>query len=343
MGVLLYYPTVKPPTEIIYQSLLYWDGFASVVPREPSIYQTVAGPELRQLEERGLYRPLTFRRESLDSLVEPQHSWIAGGASSLLAEELRRIAARPNPPHPTSPPEAVLHFSKITYWLERLLLDLGLASGSGRWMSPLQVSKEVQMLVIGVMAREIAFRSGKSYIPYTDREDAFRNSLHPAVDADWRGHTANTLRAYEVELGRLLPVPSPGTPIADVLAFREKYTDERVRLMRALHRMLGNLRRDYENPGDVVSQLRVEFQEALKDYQAARTGSRMAWVQRSITVSVALAAAAGGASLPSNYGWFLGAISGYALNVATREIRPLSLARDNHDYSYLHRIGNELP
>jgi hypothetical protein len=145
-----------------------------------------------------------------------------------------------------------------------------------------------------------------------------------------------------MELGRLLPVPAPGTPTADVLAFRDRYTDERLRLMRALHRLLGDLRRDYEHPADVFAQLRVELSDALEDYRAAGRGSRMAWVHRSVMVSVALAAAAGGALLLPDIGWLLGTVGGYALNVATREVRPLMSARKNHDFSYLHRVESGL-
>lgn len=198
----------------------------------------------------------------------------------------------------------------------------------------LSVSKEVQALVVGVLARELAAATDIALFPYTDSEAAYRNSLRPV--------SPTRSLAWEVELGRLLPVPAPDTPTEDVLAFREKYADERRRLMRALHGMLGDLRRDYEHPADVFAQLRSELSEAVEDYRAARRGSRMAWVHRSVTVSVALAAAAGGALLLPDLGWLLGTIGGYALNVATREIRPLARARDDHDFSYLHRVRSGL-
>lgn len=56
--------------------------------------------------------------------------------------------------------------------------------------------------------------------------------------------------AWQVEIARLLPVPAPDTALADVLEFHERYADERERLMRAVHRMLGELRRDYEHPAE---------------------------------------------------------------------------------------------
>lgn len=336
MGVLLYYPRVNPPTEVVHQALLYWDGLASVVPRDPRVYEALVGTELRRLEERELYRPLTFTGETLDVLTAYGPASSAAQNWPVLTRELQRAAARPDPPRPTSPPEAVLHTSKITYELERLLLQLGLATDVGYLgrRAELSVSKEVQALVVGVLARELAAATDVALFPYTDSEDAYRNTLRPV--------SPTRCLAWEMELGRLLPVPAPGTPTEDVLAFREKHAEERRRLMRALHRMLGDLRRDYEHPADVLTQLRAELSEAVEDYRAARRGSRMAWVHRSVTVSVALAAAAGGALLLPDLGWFLGTIGGYALNVATREIRPLARARDDHDFSYLHRVQSGL-
>ncbi|WP_406413070.1 DUF6236 family protein [Streptomyces sp. NBC_01614] len=336
MGVLLYYPTVNPPTEVVHQALLYWDGIASVVPRDPRVYEALVGAELRRLEERELYRPLAFTPETLDVLDGYGPSPHSGQNWSVLTRELQRIAARPDPPGPTSPPEAVLYTSKISHRLKQQLLELGLATNLVPWelSAQLSVSKEVQALVVGVLARELAAATDIALFPYTDSEAAYRNSLRPV--------SPTRSLAWEVELGRLLPVPAPDTPTEDVLAFREKYADERRRLMRALHGMLGDLRRDYEHPADVFAQLRSELSEAVEDYRAARRGSRMAWVHRSVTVSVALAAAAGGALLLPDLGWLLGTIGGYALNVATREIRPLARARDDHDFSYLHRVRSGL-
>ncbi|MHB9756094.1 hypothetical protein ACYBSK_17095 [Streptomyces sp. BYX5S] len=339
MGVLLYYPTVNPPTEIVHQALLYWDGVASIVPRDPRVYEAVVSRELRQLEERDLYRPLAFTQHSLDVLrgpVDAGASWLGGRSSSLLAAELRRIAARPAPPRPGSRPEAVVYTSKISHWLQDLLLELRLARHYGRssFMAHLAVPKEVQTLIIGVLARELAVRPDMALFPYTDSADAYRHGLRTAS-------SAGSL-AWEMELGRLLPAPAPGTPTDAVLAFRDRFADERVRLMRAVHRMLGDLRRDYAHPADVFAQLRAELSEAVEDYRRARRSSRMAWVHRSVTVSVAVAAAAGGALLLPDIGWLLGTVGGYALNVATREIRPLDQVRDGHDFSYLHRVESEL-
>ncbi|WP_033326769.1 hypothetical protein [Streptomyces yerevanensis] len=334
MAVLLYYPLVKPPTEVLHQALLYWDGIASVVPREPEVYEAAVSAELKELRDRSLYRPLHIDIGSLEQLYAPRYGRLGGNlAAEVLRQELRRMAGSPDRPSLPSPPEAFIYQSKLGRGLERDLLRLGLAERYENDWWRLAVPKQVQELIIGVLARELALKGPVSYIPYTDRPDAYDRSLRAPAEYG--------LLAYETELGGLLPVPAPGTPTADVLAFRDRYADERQRLMRALHRLLGDLRRDYEHPADVLSQLRREIDQSVEDYRGAAKSSRMAWVERSVMVTVALGAAAGSMVQPG-LTWVLGAVGGYALNVATREIRPLARTRDGHDFSYLHRVKETL-
>ncbi|MEU1177133.1 DUF6236 family protein [Streptomyces sp. NPDC005820] len=339
MAVLLYHPSVRPPTEVLHQALLYWDGIGSVVPADPEVYEVAVSPELKDLRERGLYKPLALTERYLDLLRDPDDvlSWLEPeerrcAASLALRQELRRLAASPHRPPLSSPPEAFLYESKMSSWLPRELGRLGLATPLDPHSWKVGVPHRVQELVVGAMARELARHADGSYTPYTDRPDAHRLSLSA---------TRLSVAAWEMEIGRLLPVPAPGTGTAEVLAFRARHADERERLMRALHRLLGDLRRDYEHPADVLAHLRREVEQSVEDYRKAARSSRMAWVERSVTVTVALAAAAGSAVQPG-LSWVLGAVGGYALNVATREIRPLARARDDHDFSYLHRVRETL-
>ncbi|WP_369244321.1 hypothetical protein [Streptomyces sp. R41] len=341
MAVLLYYPMVNPPKEILHQALLYWDGIASVVPRAPEVYEAVLAPELAALRDRQLYTPVALWDDSLDPLAEPRHNPVfvrASSASSVLREELRRMAARPQPPCLPEPPDSFLYLSKVSNWLLEELVSLRLAVPDHREFRAVAVPKEVQTLIVGVLARELAGDAGlqedAAFVPYTDSADAYRWSLQSPF-------SGGSL-AWEMELGRLLPVPAPNTPTAQVLLFRERYADERLRLMRAVHRLLGDLRRDYEHPAEVFAQLRAELAQSVEDYRSAARSSRLAWVHRSVMVAVALAAAAGGSLLQPDIGWLLGTVGGYTLNVATREIRPLTKAKQGHDFSYLHRVQNGL-
>jgi len=332
MAVLLYYPLVNPPSEIGHQALLYWDGISSVVPRDSDEFRTAASAELLELRDRELYSPLVFDQTAVH--LRDDDNWV------VLERELLRLASRPSPPRPADPPEHFIYWSKLTAGLYDQLVDLGL--GERDEDSPgIAVSEEVQHVVIGTIVRHLALspsdgsaRDRRSYFPYTDKEGAHRLALEPVRQA--------RALSWETELGRLLPLPAPGTATADVLAFRERYADERVRLMRAVHRLLGDLRRDYEHPADVFAQLRHELDEAVEDFRGAAKGVRMAWVHRSVTVAIALGAAAVGALLVPDVGWVLGAVGGYALNVATREIRPVADAAERHDFSYLHRVRTQL-
>jgi hypothetical protein len=199
------------------------------------------------------------------------------------------------------------------------------------------VSAEIQQMVTGTIVRNLAgslHGGARAYAPYTDRAHAHRLALEPV--------RMGAGLAWEMEIGGLLPLPTPGTPIEDVVAFRERYANERERLMRAVHRLLGDLRRDYEHPADVLAHLKRELTEAVDDVKAAARSSRLVWLHRSITVAVALGAAAAGALLVPDLGWVLGTISGYAINVATREIRPVVAAAEQHDFSYLQRMREKL-
>ncbi|MFE1781223.1 hypothetical protein ACFW9F_01180 [Streptomyces sp. NPDC059506] len=357
MAVLLYHPLVNPPAEVVHQALLYWDGISSVVPRalpasgrrppsrtpEPAL--DLLRPDLRDLRDRGLYSPLVVDPDLLYPLHhrpeactpdEPDPTWV------ILEDGLRRMAGSGTPPRPPASPGHFIIPMKTHWRLEELLCELGLAEEVQRPDLPegyaLSVAEEVQQFVVGTVVRGIAddaSRSGTAHFPYTDREEAHRWALRPSP-------AGRPVLSWEMELGRLLPLPAPGTPTAEVLAFRERHRDERLRLMRALHRMLGDLRRDYEHPADVLARLRHEIDQAVGDYRAAVRASRTAWVSRSVTVAVALGAAGAGAHLAPGLEWVLGTVGGYTLNVATREIRPAAKEAREHDFSYLHRVGASL-
>ncbi|EPJ36438.1 hypothetical protein STAFG_6445 [Streptomyces afghaniensis 772] len=92
MAVLLYYPLVKPPTEILHQALLYWDGIASIVPQERREYDVAVPAELQELQERRLYTPVTFELGDMEELDDPEWRRDRGQASRVLLQELRRMA-----------------------------------------------------------------------------------------------------------------------------------------------------------------------------------------------------------------------------------------------------------
>ncbi|MFF4710127.1 hypothetical protein ACFY2V_01770 [Streptomyces eurythermus] len=332
MPTLLYYPLVRPPQEVLHQSLLYWDDLASVVPMDPEVYEDAVSDELKNLRERGLYHPIvlgTQYRQPLDDMLHLE----------VLTRELRELAAGPPSPQ-VSVMDAFLFRSKLGHFLEEEIVRLGLGrrlESSERWRGAgLAVSSEVRLLLLGTLAQEVASTTDtRAYTPYTDQRSAHETSLRPIAPGFG-------VAAWRVELGRLLPMPAPGTPTSEVLAFRDRYADERERLMGATQTMLSDLRREWEHPADVLERMQVALKQAREDYHTAAHASRMAWVQRSISVTVGVATAAVGALVVPDLAWVAGIAGSIGFNIATREVRPLFRAKNGHPFSYLHRVDREL-
>ncbi|MFE6072106.1 hypothetical protein [Streptomyces sp. NPDC056525] len=332
MPTLLYYPLVRPPKEVLHQALLYWDDIASVVPEDPAVYEHAVSNELKELKERGLYHPIVVGSQ----LTRPLED---GYQSDVLFAELRELAAGPHRPQ-VSVMDGFLFRSKVGYFLENEIVDLGLGRRLGtsthQLGRSLAVSQEVQLLLIGALAQEVAIRTtDRAYTPYTDQQSAHETSLRTP-------HPGMGVGAWRVELGRLLPTPAPGTATSEVLAFRDRYTAERERLIGATQTLLTDLCRKWEHPADVLQRMQVELTQAREDYQSAARSSRMAWASRSISVTVGVATAAAGALIFPDLAWVAGIAGSIGFNIATREVRPLFHARNGHPFSYLHHVDREL-
>jgi hypothetical protein len=332
MPTLLYYPLVRPPQAVLHQALLYWDGIASVVPGDPEVYEVAVSEELKDLNERGLYHPIALGRQYNRPLDDMLHL-------DVLIRELRELAASPPSPQ-VSVMEAFLFRSKVGYLLEAEIIRLGLGRRLGNAWAPrgaaLAVSRRVQLLLLGALAQEVAFTAdARAYTPYTDQQSAYEVSLRPIAPG-------SGVAAWRVELGRLLPMPAPGTPTSEILAFRDRYASERERLMGATQTMLSDLCREWEHPADVLHRMQVELNQAREDYQSAARASRTAWVHRSISVTVGVATAAAGALVVPDLGWVAGIAGSIGFNIATREVRPLFHAKREHPFSYLHQVDREL-
>ncbi|WP_137034739.1 DUF6236 family protein [Streptomyces albus] len=332
MPTLLYYPLVRPPQEVLHQALLYWDAIASVVPQDPDVYEDAVSEELKDLGEQGLYHPVILGAQYRQPLGDLPHL-------EVLTRKLRELAAEPPSPQ-VSVMDAFLFRSKLGYCLEEEIISLGLGrrvGGSARWpRAGLVVSKEVRLLLLGTLAQEVALTiQTRSYTPYTDQRSAHETSLQSVAPDLGVG-------AWRVELGRLLPVPAPGTSTAEVLAFRERYAAERERLMDATQTLLSDLRREWEHPADVLERMRVALKQAREDYHTAARASRMAWVQRSVSVTVAVATTTVGALVVPDLAWVAGIAGSIGFNIATREVRPMFRAKGEHPFSYLHQVDREL-
>ncbi|MFE6398083.1 hypothetical protein [Streptomyces alboflavus] len=333
LSTLLYYPLVRPPKEVLHQALLYWDDVASVVPEESAVYDHAVSNEMKDLEDRGLYHPLTIGSRLTAPLWDSLHY-------DALEEELVQLAAHSRRSQ-ASVMDGLLFRSKIGHILEARIVQLGLGrrlerSPEAAWGRSLAVTHEVALLVIGALAEQVAATStSRAYTPYTDQRAAHESLLRVP-------RHGFSVGAWRVELGQLLPTPAPGTSTSEVLAFRDRYAAERERLIGATQTLLSDLRRDWEHPADVLRRMQVELTQAREDYHAAARSSRTAWLFRSISATVGVASAIGGALVYPDLDWVAAIAGAIGFNIATREVRPILDARDGHPFSYLHHVDREL-
>ncbi|GAA2118174.1 hypothetical protein GCM10009759_65250 [Kitasatospora saccharophila] len=327
MPTMLYYPLVQPPQKAVHQALLYWDGIASLMPGDSDVQDEALSSELRDLKERHLYHPIALEEEYQGLLRR------ATEGLPVLADTLIEISGR------QVPRSWILSYNSKWNDAEILnsLVDLGLAR---RVRNPtsfksLAMPREVVTLLTAVMAHEVARSSAnRAYTPYTDQQ---------APDQVALGCDPNTgVAAWRVRLGQLLPTPSPATTTQQVLEFREKYADERERLLRATQEMLVELCRNWEHPADVLRRMELELTSAREDYMDAAKSRRIAWTERSLYATVAVASAAAGALIAPDMGWVAGILGSVGFNVATREIRPLSKGQKEHPFSYLDLVDRHL-
>ncbi|NEW28523.1 hypothetical protein GV790_17875 [Nocardia cyriacigeorgica] len=357
MPDLFYYPKINAPQAVIYQALLYWDRLVTLTP--PGPLEDFLSPRMHQVHDAGLYLRL------------PANHWprFTGGVAPALwalSRLMNRIPAADLVPD--AGPDTYLHSGKFAPELISELCRRGLARpADGLGFS---VSAATQLCLVSVAARDIAaayrdadyrdVSDGYHHIdrmyPYTDSLAAHRFAHspitfhHPTPEAENygprellrqgpRGRHHRTGPCLDVEIGRLLPVPAGDISTGDLIDFRERYSDERRRLMIAIDRLVSGLHGDYEDPRDVLHAVRREVEQALADLEQAGRSAGFSWARRTVTVSIALGAAYAGQKLFPGEAWILGVIGGMAINVATSSTRP-SPSGLAGDISYLQRVGS---
>lgn len=359
MPDLLYYPRINAPKSVIHQALLYWDRLVTVVP--PGSVEEFIDPTMREVHAAGLYRPL---RADHWPLIEDR---------GLLERALRRLThlldqLPGDDLIPQDGPDSYLYTAKLSPEIRQELDHRGLSLPFDRAGSRIRVSAATQLCLISIAARDIAgqvrqrdaHHGSNALYPYTD-SPAAHLFAHTPFTADYRPPVGEDLPArrdprwvqefyfpgrrtvpcWEVQIGELLPVPGDEVLMSDLITFRQRYDDERRRLMMAIDLLVHGLQRHFDHPQDVLHAVRREVEDALADLKAAGRSARITWIQRSITISIALAAGYAGQKLLPDAGWILGVIGGVAINVATNQTRPC----DNGvagDFSYLHRVQSAL-
>jgi hypothetical protein len=371
---MLYYPLINPPLAVLHHAILYWDEIATIVPE--TAYERYLHRPLRQVDDAGLYRPVTFRshRMMIRDLFSGRHRHLGSDGDAYdeparTAEVLRELR-RSVPLDDLLPPRTVTDGEAALLWpmkLSTVLVDALVEDGLARWhdatgIPRLVVSSALQTCLLGMQAELIAAQADvgmdlvrdrgrvTNLVPHTDRAEVWRfvhGESRGSSSSDGSSSTANRTEALLFEVGRLLPSPGPSASTDAVIAFRNRYNDERLRLIVALHRLIREIYRqpvqseDGSEVGtlaDLLLDTRLELDQAQRDMDKAGRAVGMEWMRRSVSVMVAIGGAAA-AYASQEWEWLLGVLAGIGVNVATN--RTHAGWRDNQ-FSYLHRIDRAL-
>lgn len=354
-------PMINPPERVLHHALLYRDGIASLAPDDPLAY---LDERVRCAHEEGLYRPL-----STGSL------WRWGGGSLGVLDHL-------STPDLEVVRELVLEGEFAPRWGQAYDNWWNSEEPIVRWASPARCSgDQAADLVdkttvrVGVVLTPYAVCDPDiwSYFPVTcsgsdpvtsvdcramvetadvlsrmENESGTAPMFVPCfgpemVDVDrWIGGEGRNDVLLNVDVGRILPDPLPGIDTAALIRFRQKYDDERRRLIVAVERLVEQLAQTYSEPRHVERAVRREISDALADIRSAGRAVLHGWSRRLFFVAVATgstaaALAASGASPAFTVVGSVGA--GIAVNKASEPIPDGMRDLRSGAYRYLHRIS----
>ncbi|GGK95972.1 DUF6236 family protein [Mangrovihabitans endophyticus] len=340
MAGILYYPFANAPLPILHQAVLYWDDLATVV--APG-WERRLTPHMRELRESGLYRPvgpfLTYEPVDLMSMREE----IAQAIDGVPLEDL----TPPDDRGYTRGHSDILHAQKLDPAISKDLIRRGLVRETPGAPWRLVVSPTLLNIVVSIIANSIARSanaesgcSGRTGLrPHTDVLHAHRIGTSPMSGIDVTG-------CWQVDLSPLLPVPEGDVMIADVLDFRRRYESERARMMAAIDDLLHELSQTRRHPQDAFGRVKREMEQAVADLHGAARASKITWVVRPLSVTVALVASASASILPAEAAIPLSmssTVGAIMVNLATSRVREKATGPANPtDYRYLHRVQGEL-
>lgn len=316
----MYYPFVHPPRPVLWQALLYWDNLTSIAPVEG--YQYQFGPELTALEDLGLYR--AAHADDLPSR-----------ALANLVRDLRRVVEE-LPGEDLVPVPGPLDASNRVYWgklpltIQDELVGIGALAREDDGM--FRVSPVLLSQLMIVLAKHLAGAS-RGVIPFTDSIPAHKVAFAPlGPDLSLR-----QALAWQMDIGGLLPIPGPNTPLKKVLKFRAAHSDELEELTREVRQLL-EAASDPTGQADPVA-VQKKIKKAVGQVEKAGHGDNITWVKRSLLVLGAIGAAAASTYLLPGAAWLLNTLAGLGTGVSTVVTRP----GVSTEFAYLQRLQVAFP
>jgi hypothetical protein len=312
---MMYYPFVHPPRPVLWQALLYWDALTSISPQSGYVF----GRDLMTLQDLELYRPT-----HADDLPEPAWANLVSDLRQVVVEvPTEDLVPVPGP----LAPENRLFWGKLPSIVQAELITAGALVPTDHM---LKVSPVLLSRLMVVLAKHLA-AAERGVIPFTDSPEAHEIAYAPL------GPDLQHRRSWQMQIGHLLPIPAPDTPMTKVLDFRQAYDDERKELAGAVSKLLlATL--DPAGEADPV-QVQRKIKKAVRQMEKAGSSRGILWLERSLWALAGLgAAAAGKYALPTD-DWLFAALSGLGISVATVVTR----TGVSTEFAYLQHLRSTLP
>lgn len=334
MFELMYYPLVHPPRRTIFESVLYWDRLASLVPGGAGVSAYDFSGDLDLLMQEQLYRPTWLEglmlndQEAYDRVMRTIGRVLADDADLTIPDNLG--------------PESRLWFGKLPAIVEQDLIRDGLLVPDETDQGALRGNPRVLLATMACFAEEASMileTTNRRVVPTTDSVYAHECTTLPLDEREVRS-------SWMLDVAPLLPVPEDSTPLEDVLDFRSRNRDALDACMRGSRQLLAAVRNEgITNPTEIVLEFERRLVEAVAEVRN-RGLRRFTWAaKRSTWVAVATSAAVTASALSDGNAAAVGAATvagGIAINLATTPTR----ARDDR-FTYLHQLTmnfeNNLP
>ncbi|HEX8869749.1 MAG TPA: hypothetical protein VF821_29080 [Lentzea sp.] len=318
MSELLYVPEIDPPEQALHHAILYRDSISTLLPDDPERYLS---DRTKRARDAGLFRMRLVR----ELWKDPDIAFGLGMAMYRRFAATKPYVGQPSDLQNAGQKSTAMADARQAVWAE----SLGILGRPEFDDNPaVRILLNEPNLFAALTAMSVAGRS---------RHDltsplvvlCYPNEIAELISA-CAGPANDDHLLARIDVGKFLPEVPPGVDTEAVIAFRQRYDDERRRLIRAVERLIKEAARTH-GPGelaDIERDVRKELDEALADMKQAGRRTFGGWVRRVawFTVATGAGAIAGPAAA---------AAGSVAANWASN---PVPRGGTGNDYAYLYRV-----
>jgi hypothetical protein len=227
-----------------------------------------------------------------------------------------------------------LYYGKLPYELEHRLREAGVLRETE---SSYQAPEALLGPLLSLLARAVADGEPNPTVGWVCHTNVER-----AAAMAYNGTQTAGVPGWRVKMGWIFKVPSPGTPLEDILDFRRRYNDERIELLRAVDKFVAQA--GGPAAADLLPQIAEEVDHAMTQIDRA-SRARGIKLRRAVTygtlASVAGTTVAGAEALNPIAGaaaaGVFGVVGSLLTGASQTYIRPDVIS----PYNYLHRARTQ--